>query len=243
MNINDIRSALEYPGQTIKDSFIFTHNRIYSIDVDYKDINNSDVIINHKHMKYSELFNINNQSYVISYGANAALKYLESKFKNIDIQVPVIYFELEGYDIVYANYICSDGTIPATMVKSDKSSIKLYVSPLLESSIDILNETESIGVDYELCEIEDEKLNFLNANKVYYYRCLHGALNADDKLYSCANIIGENRLGEKLNQYDIIKLACEKIFSELDIFEFISRNIEDKEYRNINNEIMWSRYV
>lgn len=221
MNINNIKNALEYPGQTIKDSFIFTHDRIYKMDVDFTNIDNSSVAIGDKLMKYRDFFIGKDETYVISYGANAALKYLDRKFKDIDIKVPVIYFELEGYDVVYANYIVNDGTIPATMVKSDKSIIKIYISPLLESNIDILNETESVGVDYELCEIEDKNLDFLNGNKVYYYRCLHGPLIIDNNYYSCESIIGENRLGIELNQYDIAKLACEKIFSTLDVFSFI----------------------
>lgn len=243
MNISKIKNALEYPGQTIKDSFIFTHNRIYKMNVDYQDINNSDVIIEDKIIKYNDFINVENQSYVISYGANAALKYLESKFRNVDIKVPVIYFELKGYDIVYANYIVNDGTIPATMVKSENSKVNIFVSPLLESNIDILNETESLGVDYELCEIEDENLNFLNESKVYYYRCLHGPLIIEKDYYSCGDIIGKNRLGRELNQYDMINLTCEKVFSHLDVFEFINRNIEDEEYRNKNNRIMWGEYV
>lgn len=240
MNIDHIRNALEYPGQTIKDSFIYTHDRVYTMDVDFNDIDNSNVIIEDEITKYRDLINTNNQSYVIGYGANAALKYLESKFKDVDIKVPVIYFELKGYDIVYSNYICSDGTIPATMVKSDNSIIKIYVSPLLESNIDILNKTESIGIDYELCQIQDEKLKFLNTNKVYYYRCLHGPLIIDKKYYSCQSINGENRLGLELDQYSIMKLACEKLFLKPDVFNFISRNIEEQEYRNMNNGIMWA---
>ena len=165
MNNDKIRNALEYPGQTIRDSFIYTHNRIYSMDVDFKDVHNSKVIVDDQLIKYKDFFQIEGQSYVISYGANAALKYLESKFKDVDIKVPVIYFELKGYDIVYANYIVSDGTIPATMVKSDKSTIRMYVSPFLESNIDILNEPESVGVDYELCQMEDESLDSSRSKK------------------------------------------------------------------------------
>lgn len=227
-NMNEIEEALKYPNHSIKKSYLFRKNKIAELEIDYENFQNT--IINNE--KVGDKY----RNFIISYGANASPHYLNKKFK-YEVELPIIYININNYDVVYANYICSDGTIPTTMIEKKGSQVNIFVYPINERELTTLNESENIDVDYELKEMISQDLEFLKADKIYYYKCIHGELKLNNMKISCSEIVGKDRHNLNLKQYEIQKNISKK-FEVNDMENFILENIQDNKIRNLRNKIL-----
>ena len=90
---------------------------------------------------------------VVGYGSNANPAQLQSKFKGTRSVFPVIRGELKNYDIVYMNRFAKYGAIPATLTKSENTTVEIWASFLDKAQLEIMDESEGRGKMYELVQL------------------------------------------------------------------------------------------
>ncbi len=237
-----ISNMLEYPSITINDSFLYTHNRVFNLY--YNDETEKFLFYNEiEEVDLNEIFEkITGQSlyeskFILSYGANASIKYLHSKLNSEDVFLPVIKVRLTGYDIVYSNYFCEDGTLPHTIVESKDCEIDVFIYPILDNELKLLNKSEAVGVDYDLISISSNVLenNYFNVDELLLYECKHGGIKLSEEFVSVLAITGNNRISKEVSQYEILKTVINEKYEVFDIFSFSKRIIDDEEFRTKMN--------
>lgn len=243
MDVNSLHHLFDYPAITIQDSFVFSHDRLYDIRVCPEHIPESLVIKPSKTISLAELSletDLRFDNAVISYGANASVKYLLDKFAGMDVAIPVLRTRLRNHDVVYASYFCSDGTLPATIVERKDAVIDVYYSFISDQEMQRLNETESLGVDYRLKSLDSSlfshSLDF--TNRTVCYECLHGPLQAGGTFFSMNALSGIDRCSQPFSQYQIQRMVHGMHFSHEDFYAFCESNVRDEIKREHRTRVL-----
>jgi hypothetical protein len=174
---------------------------------------------------------------VLAYGSNASPEVLERKFGDgEDVIVPMIRARLADFDVVYSSHISPYASIPATLQRSEGTTVTTFVSYLTRSQLHVMNETEP---NYFLASIQgiDCELAFggrLTGLTTYLTR--HGCLTIDDSEIALADIDAEGRRFPVLGERELLEQVRRRFAPDQDLEEFIVETAQNDELSNHRTE-------
>lgn len=203
--IEAIERAKAYPFRRPECSYIFTHDHEHLLE---------------GHPDTWEV-DLEGLTPVFGYSSNPSPVALAHKFAAIpEVHIPVIACQVEGYDAVYSSHV-SAGYIPATIHPSGGTRIQGFMTYLNEVELQTMNDSESLGVNYELVELEDGT----ELERPLSYVSLHGQLEIDGSLRAVPGTIAKDRKFEEMAQREVLEKVIETVAPEERTDQFIGTAI------------------
>jgi hypothetical protein len=237
-----------YPGKRPNTSFLFHHESIFPIHLKGNKFIDSKIIFSKNEInikKYLEEFGktrLEDYFLIVGYGSNINPAQLSLKFHNSKLPIPVLKAHLKGYDIVYASMITSYGAIPATIEKSNQTTVEVWVNMLNAAQLKIMDKTESRGINYFLVEIDGEIVleNGERFSPVYLYLSAYGNLSHNGKPIRLSEVKSCKARFESKNQKEILNHVLKKFEpnGSLKLKDFVNKVRKDIRYRKTLNEFL-----
>lgn len=151
---------------------------------------------------------------LIAYGANAAPEALGRKLNQLPgVEMPVMQFGLEGFDVVYSAHVSPYGAVPATLVESPGTTVPVFLLHPTAEQLALLTATE---LNYDLVEI----------NGAAVYRSKHGCLQLDGSPVALAAVRSAGRTLPELDQPAVLEWVRSHLRPELSLEEFVLDCVE-----------------
>lgn len=209
--IEVIERAKAYPFRRPQCSYIFTHDHEHLLE---------------GHPDSWEI-DLDGLTPVFGYSSNPSPVALAHKFAAIpEVHIPVIAFEVEGYDAVYSSHI-SAGYIPATIHPSPHTRIQGFMTYLTDEELETMDDSESRGVNYELEEL-DATGRFedgVELERPLSYVGLHGQLEIDGSLRAVPGTEAKDRKFEEMAQSKVLERVIETVAPDVADDQFIGTSI------------------
>lgn len=188
---------------------------------------------------------VNGRTMVIASGSNASPQRLSDKFADhpdlLNDTIPVIRAKLHDFDTVYSAHVCSYGAIPATLAHVPGAIANVFVTWLTDAQLARLNETEAVGVNYDLAKLSDihllceEEAGYTSA---YAYLSRRGCLNRSGQPVPLAAIRTEGRQGLAMSEEEVLDFVRTKIAPHEALDDFIRQQIECPQTRAQRSEAL-----
>lgn len=209
--VEAIERAKTYPFRQPRCSYIFTHDHEHLLD-------------GHRDTWKIDLGGL---TPVFGYGSNPSPVALAHKFATTpEVHIPVIAFEIEGYDAVYSSHI-SAGYIPATIHPSPNTRIQGFMTYLTGEQLETMDASESRGVNYELVEL-DATGRFEDGTEMerpLTYVSLHGLLEIEGGLRAVPGTEAKGRQFEEMAQSHVLGRVIDTVAPEMATDQFIGTAI------------------
>lgn len=151
---------------------------------------------------------------LLSYGANASPEALGRKLARLPgVELPVMRFGLEGYDVVYSAHVSPYGAVPATLVESPGTVAPVFLLHPTAEQLALLTATEP---NYDLVEVEG----------VPAYRSKHGCLEIDGAPVALAAVRSVGRTLPELDEPAVLELVRAHLEPELDLEQFVNAYVK-----------------
>ena len=126
---------------------------------------------------------------VLAIGSNGAPQRLTAKFAR-DEAVPVLAAQLANHAVVYAATVTSYGSVPATFVPVTGAVALVAVTLLTDAQFERMNESESLGANYELVDVSDAVTTepLWSGGPVWAYRSLFHPLRVNGQPLRMAEV-------------------------------------------------------
>ncbi len=178
---------------------------------------------------------------VIACGSNAAPERLRQKFGDKDTVIPTLEVIVEGYCILYAARFTRYGSVPATVAKVPGTLTTMHVNLLTDDQLEVMDETETIGVSYNRFEIDGNAICLKNGDAVpraHAYFNRNGALFVNDMVLAPSGIDGDAPRHQAMGQSDVQGVIKLLLDAEGSVDDFIFQNIEDHSLRFRRNAFL-----
>lgn len=209
--IEAIERAKSYPFRRPQCSYIFTHDHEHLLE---------------GHPTTWEI-DLDGLTPVFGYASNPSPVALAHKFAAIpEVHIPVIAFEVEGYDAVYSSHV-SAGYIPATITPSGGTRIQGFMIYLNEQELKTMDDSESRGVNYELLEL-DATGRFedgVELERPLSYVSLHGVLQIEGEPRAVPGTEAKGRKFQEMAQWDALEKVIETVAPDVGDDQFIGTSI------------------
>ncbi|HEY5943160.1 MAG TPA: hypothetical protein VIT89_09900 [Solirubrobacterales bacterium] len=154
------------------------------------------------------------RSPLLAYGANAAPVALGRKLAQLPgVEMPVLQFELKGFDVVYSAHVSPYGSVPATLVESPGTVAPVFVLHPTAEQLALLSASEP---NYDLVEVTG----------VPAYRSKHGPLSLGGSAVALAAVRSGGRTLPELDEPAVLECARVGVAPELTLLEFVSACVE-----------------
>lgn len=151
---------------------------------------------------------------LLSYGANASPEALARKLTQLPgVELPVMQFELEDFDVVYSAHVSPYGAVPATLVESPGTVAPVFLLHPTAEQLALLSATEP---NYDLVEVEG----------VAAYRSKHGCLEIDGSAAALTAVRSPGRTLPELDQPAVLERVRAQVEPELTLAEFVHVCVE-----------------
>lgn len=151
---------------------------------------------------------------LLAYGANAAPEALARKLAQLpSAEMPVLRFELEGFDVVYSAHVSPYGAVPATLVERPGTVAPAF---LLHPSAEQLALLSASEPNYDLVEVEG----------MAAYRSKHGCLELEGSAVALAAVRSGGRTLPELDQPAVLERVRAQVEPELTLAEFVHACVE-----------------
>lgn len=151
---------------------------------------------------------------LLAYGANASPEALGRKLTRLPgVELPVLRFELEGFDVVYSAHVSSYGAVPATLIESPGTVAPVFLLHPTAGQLALLTVSEP---NYDLVEIDGTPV----------FRSKHGCLELDGAPVALAAVRSMGRNLPELDQSAILEIVRAHLQPDLSLEEFILASIE-----------------
>lgn len=236
-----------YPGKRPKNSFLFYSDSIFHINmIKDKRLEESLVIKNgNEHTIENELKNpkttkLEDRYLVIGYGSNANPAQLKNKFQGTTSIFPVLKGRLENFDIVYASFFSPYGAIPATIDRSNGTSVEVWANLLDKKQFELMDKTEGRGKSYWLVKIDGELIleNGESFSPIYSYVATSGVLTLKQKLIRLKEVNVSDPSFQELTEIELLKIMHTKLAEDSTLEEFLSKILKNKDNIQIFNEFL-----
>lgn len=178
-------------------------------------------------MQAPEAFDPAARHAVVASGSNGAPDRLREKFGNTG-DVPVTYGIIHDLVPVFAARITSYGSVPATLAVVPGAQAGVHVTWLTDEQLAIMHTTESIGVGYAYCRLDDFRFDPVGHHPpapLHAYISMHGALVAAGGFLPLANVA----------QAEAQRHVMARMNFAGEVDAFVSRNLSDSTYRDMAN--------
>lgn len=181
--------ALEYPYATPSHSYLYRDGEAMELPREGPDLDG--------------------RSPLIAYGANAAPASLARKLTQLPgIEMPVMQFELEGFDVVYSAHVSPYGAVPATLVESPGTVAPVFLLHPTAGQLVLLTASE---LNYDLVEIDGAAA----------YRSKHGCLEMDGSAVALSAVRSVGRELPELDEPALLDRVRSYLRPELSLQEFV----------------------
>jgi hypothetical protein len=151
---------------------------------------------------------------LLSYGANAAPEALGRKLSRLPgVEMPVMQFELDGFDVVYSAHVSPYGAVPATLVESPGTVAPVYLLHPTAEQLALLTASEP---NYDLVEIGGTAV----------YRSKHGCLEIDGSAVALSAVCSAGRTLPELDEPAVLDRVRSHLRPELSLQEFVLDCVE-----------------
>jgi hypothetical protein len=169
---------------------------------------------------------------VIAYGSNASPAALRRKFASCDgpVAFPVLVAELRGFDVVYSAHFTSYGALPATLVASPGTSVRLALMLLPRELLAHLNGGEAIGVNYRLERLDGIDLRVARGARrrsALAYRSLWGPLIHDGRPLALAAAPASGRCFPAVDETEALLRTARRLAPRLGLERLVHQAVED----------------
>lgn len=186
--------ALEYPYATPDRSYLYRDGEAAELPPEGPDLDG--------------------RSPLIAYGANAAPEALARKLTQLPgVRMPVMKFELEGFDVAYSAHVSPYGAVPATLVESPGTVAPAFLLHPTAEQLALLTASEP---NYDLVEIDG----------VAVYRSKHGCLDLDGAPVALAAVRSAGRTLPELDEPAVLDRVRSELRPELSMQEFVLDCVE-----------------
>ncbi|MGB0120463.1 MAG: gamma-glutamylcyclotransferase family protein [Solirubrobacterales bacterium] len=194
--IEAIERAKTYPFRQPVCSYIFTHD--------------------HEHLLEGDpdgwQVDVTDLTPVFGYGSNPSPVALAHKFASVpEVRIPVISFELDGFDAVYSSHV-SSGYVPATLAPSPGTTFHGFITYLTDEEMAIMDRSESRGENYELRPIASATGHFEDGTfqeGIQTYVSLHGTIELDGQPVAVEGTRASGRSFPVLSQAEMMARAID----------------------------------
>jgi hypothetical protein len=147
---------------------------------------------------------------LLSYGANASPEALGRKLTRLPgVEMPVLRFELEGFDVVYSAHVSPYGAVPATLVESPGTVAPVFLLHPTAEQLALLTATEP---NYDLVEVEG----------IAVYRSKHGPLSLGGTAVALSAVRSSGRTFAELDEPEVLEQVRARIEPESTLAEFVN---------------------
>lgn len=196
--IEAIERAKAYPFRQPTCSYVFTHDHEHLLE---------------GHPDTWEI-DLGDRVPVFGYSSNPSPVALAHKFASIpEVHIPVIAFDLDGYDAVYSGHV-SAGYIPAALHRSPGTTLHGYMTFLNPEELEVMDRSESRGENYEFQSIPDALGRFEDGVEqvgIQTYVGLHGRIEIEGQPVAVAGTSATGRRYEEMGQADILNRVIEAV--------------------------------
>src|SRR6476469_9409560 len=148
---------------------------------------------------------LTSRSPLLAYGANAAPEALARKLAPLGgLELPVLRFELEGFDFVYSAHISPYGAVPATLLESPGTVAPVFVLHPTAEQRALLTASEP---NYDLVEIAGAAA----------YLSKHGPLALEGSSVALAAVRSHGRTLPELDEPAMLERVRSRVQPELSI--------------------------
>lgn len=157
---------------------------------------------------------LTDRSPLLAYGANASPEALGRKLTQLPgVAMPVLQFELEGFDVVYSAHVSPYGAVPATLIESPGAVAPAFLLHPTAEQLALLTASE---LNYDLVEIGGTAA----------YRSKHGCLEIDGTAIALAAIRSVGRTLPELDEPAVLERVRAQVEPELTLAEFVHACVE-----------------
>ncbi len=174
---------------------------------------------------------------VLAYGSNASPEVLERKFGDGgDVIVPMIRARLSDFDVVYSSHFSPYASIPATLQRSEGTTVTTFVSYLTRSQLHALSETEPNYILASILEIDCELDFGGRLSELTTYLTRHGCLTIDGSEIALADIDADGRRFPALDEREVLEAVRERLGPDKDLEEFVVETARDEQLSSRRTE-------
>jgi hypothetical protein len=146
---------------------------------------------------------------LLAYGANAAPEALGRKLAALPgAEMPVMRFELDGFDVVYSAHVSPYGAVPATLLESPGTAAPVFVAHPTAEQRALLTASEP---NYDLVEV----------GGIAAYRSKHGCLSLGGSPVALVAVGSRGRTLPELDQPAILERVRSHLEPQLSLEQFI----------------------
>ena len=186
--------ALEYPYATPEASYLYLDGAAAALPAEGPDLTG--------------------RTPLLAYGANAAPEALGRKLGALPgVEMPVMRFELEGFDVVYSAHVSPYGAIPATLIESPGTVAPAFVAHPTAAQRALLTASEP---NYDLVEVAGMPA----------YRSKHGCLSLNGSSLALTAIRSRGRTLPELDEPAVLERVRSLIRPELSLECFVLDCVE-----------------
>jgi hypothetical protein len=186
--------ALDYPYATPEGSYLYRDGAAVELPAEGPDLTD--------------------RSPLLAYGANAAPEALAHKLAPLGAsELPVLQFELEGFDVVYSAHVSPCGAVPATLAESPKTVAPVFVLHPTAAQLALLTASEP---NYDLVEV----------GGIAAYRSKHGPLSLDGSAVALTAVRSCGRTLPELDEPAVLERVRSLVEPELSIERFVLNCVE-----------------
>ena len=190
---------------------------------------------------------LNNRIPILSVGSNRSPYQLKRKF-SLNQDICVTPATLYDSDVVFAASLSSYGSMPATQWPSKGTEVDLNVLWLNEEQLDIMHQSEALGVAYNFVKLKLDTVkikDFKYVKQIYGYISIAGVFPFNENKPKRLSVI--NAKNVKLRGFSEKKALLSLIYSlgieENKLSKWVHKVINNKNYRISLHEKLKSRAI
>lgn len=186
--------ALEYPYATPEASYLYLDGEAVELPPEGPDLGG--------------------RTPLLAYGANAAPEALGRKLAALPgAEMPVMRFELDGFDVVYSAHVSPYGAVPATLLESTGTAAPVFVAHPTADQRALLTASEP---NYDLVEVAG----------MAAYRSKHGCLSLDGSPVALAAVRSRGRTLSELDQPAVLERVRSLVSPQHSLERFVLDCVE-----------------
>ena len=143
---------------------------------------------------------------LISFGSNRSPTRLAQKFPR---HIPIIGLtaQLKGFDVVRSAHFTSYGTLPATLIRSQNTSVEVSLQWLPQPQLERMHSSEAVGKNYLFSHMPAGHLLLEDGSTLsaWTYQSIHGPLYFNGSPLAFQSISAQNRLLPECDQESCLR--------------------------------------
>jgi hypothetical protein len=233
-----LQRAKEYPYDLMDRSYVLINDEVFAFATFEDSWETSEVEAGNRRVPLSTITRTRgfpdetlkaHRTPVLAIGSNGSPSQLRTKFgREENTVLPVAIAELTNMDVVYSAHFSRYACVPANLLKSNGTKVRVYVTYLTDRQLRTMNESEARNYD----PIELNGINLLvqgrgRIRSILCYLSRHGCLRLDNQPVRVAAFPAIDSQFPAMTEERLLGLLVGRLAPEKSIDMFIEDLIED----------------